>query len=50
MFLLYGTTCLGDPTWLLPKKSKDCKKVVVLSYANEGIKRKVKVVFKEKTQ
>lgn len=29
---------LGDPTWLLPKKSKDCKKVVVLSYANEGIK------------
>ena len=33
---------LGEPTWLLPKKSKDCKKVIVLAYANEGIKEESK--------
>lgn len=33
---------LGDPIWLLPKKSQDCKKVIVLSYANEGIKEESK--------
>ncbi|MDU1126235.1 MAG: hypothetical protein E7A11_13230 [Clostridium sp.] len=33
---------LGEPTWLLPKKSQDCKKVIVLAYANEGIKEESK--------
>ena len=44
--LTYGSPVwyysLGEPTWLLPKKSQDCKKVIVLAYANEGIKEESK--------